>query len=348
MKLVVTIPALNEQESIGRVVREIPRRIVGISEVEVVVMNDGSTDATAAVARAAGANVVTLPGKRGLGHVFRCSMTEAIRRKADLIVNIDGDGQFDSADVARIIQPILHNQADFVTCTRFAEADGPRGMTSVKFWGNRSVTWLVNRLAKLDLSDVSCGFRAYNREAAYRLSQFGRWTYVEECLLDLAVKKMRIVQLPFTVRGQREHGESRVARNVVRYGSNLLQILLRALRDIYPLRFFCSLAAICFGVGMIGVGFLALWLILHGQTSPFTSLVPMSMGVLVLAFLLLMVGLIADMVARHRRLNEELLYLARRKLFAAAPAAVQPPPLAPATLLVEPVLLSLDHAPAID
>src|SRR5687768_4727618 len=121
MKLVVTIPALNEENTIAQVVAGVPRRIPGLDEVEVIVMNDGSTDQTAEKAAEAGAIVVTLHNRPGLGKVFGTGLERAMRRGADIIVNIDGDGQFDPGDIARLIEPILQGEADFVTCSRFAD-----------------------------------------------------------------------------------------------------------------------------------------------------------------------------------------------------------------------------------
>src|SRR6266480_8112433 len=115
MKLVVTIPALNEDKTIFQVVSGVPRDIPGVTETEVIVINDGSTDNTAKEALRAGAIVVSLPGKGGLGHVFRTGLERAMRRGADIIVNIDGDGQFDPADIAELVHPILEGEADFVT-----------------------------------------------------------------------------------------------------------------------------------------------------------------------------------------------------------------------------------------
>src|SRR3978361_758668 len=121
MKLVVTIPALNEEKTIGDVVRGVPRAIPGVQETEVIVMNDGSTDRTASEAIAAGALVITLKGGGGLGTVFRTGLERAMRRGADIIVNIDGDGQFNPQDIRKLVQPLIDDQADFVTCSRFAD-----------------------------------------------------------------------------------------------------------------------------------------------------------------------------------------------------------------------------------
>src|SRR3982750_3860879 len=121
MKLVVTIPALNEDKTIYQVVSGVPRDIAGISETEVIVINDGSTDNTAKEALRAGAIVVSLPGKGGLGHVFRTGLERAMRRGADVMFKTAGDGQFNPADIRKLIAPILDDNADFVTCSRFSD-----------------------------------------------------------------------------------------------------------------------------------------------------------------------------------------------------------------------------------
>ena len=171
MKLVVTIPALNEEKTIAAVVRGVPRDIHGISETEVIVVNDGSTDRTAAEAEAAGAMVVSLPGGGGLGTVFRTGLERAMRRGADIIVNIDGDGQFNPADIRLLIQPLLEDKADFVTCTRFADPALVPEMPKIKFYGNQAVTGIINWVCGgTSFTDVSCGFRGFTRESAYRLT----------------------------------------------------------------------------------------------------------------------------------------------------------------------------------
>ena len=313
MKVVVTIPALNEQETIARVVADIPRQLPGFDSIDVIVIDDGSTDATAARAAAAGATVFTLRGRPGLGYVFRSGMELAIRLGADVIVNIDGDGQFQSREVPRLIAPILAGRADFVTCTRFERATPPAGMPLVKYWGNRSVTSLVNWLAGLELSDVSCGFRAYNREAAYRLSQFGRWTYTEESVIDLASKGLRIAEVPLSVRGEREYGTSRVVRSVVRFGAQLTLILALVVRDKHAMAFFGVLAASFVVVGFCAAAVLLLWAALHREAPPFAAMSHLIAAVLVVTVLIFVLGQLADLVARHRAISEELLYLARRK-----------------------------------
>ena len=318
MKLVVTIPALNEEKTIGQVVRGVPTQIVGVDEIEILVINDGSTDATALEAAHAGASVINLKGGDGLGTVFRTGLERAMRREADIIVNIDGDGQFNSADIAKLIQPILDDRADFVTCSRFADPALKPEMPIVKYYGNQVVTKIINWICGgTRFSDVSCGFRAFSREAAYRLTLFGRFTYTQECFIDLFSKGVRIAEVPLKVRGVREHGKSRMASSILKYASNSLPIILRAMRDIQPLKFFGGIGVILGIFGLILGAFVTGWYFTHNQkTSPFTSLIPLAGVLVTLAFLLGVLALLADMMGRHRRISEELLYLARRRIYA--------------------------------
>lgn len=307
MKLLVTIPALNEERTIASVIRQIPRKIDAIDDVQILVLDDASTDRTRQFAIDAGARVVTLKGRLGLGRSFRTAMRLALEAGADVIVNVDGDGQFDAACIPALIRPILDNQADFVTCVRFQPGAVRRDMALTKLAGNYGVTWFVNRVTGLSLADVSCGFRAYNREAACRLQQFGRWTYVEECILDLAHKGMRMAQVHLPVRGTREHGPSRLAASVFRYGRHLAPILGLTLRDQWPL--------LVFGVPAIACAVMAL--LCFVLTSWLIGLLLCALGVI-----FFFASLLGDMIRRHRIVDEELLFLSRRYAEAASKPAI--------------------------
>lgn len=322
MKLVVTIPALNEEKTIAHVIAGIPRNIPGISETEVIVVNDGSTDRTAELAEGAGAMVINISGRPGLGAVFRTGLERAMRRGADIIVNIDGDGQFTSADIAKLVQPLIRDEADFVTCSRFADPALWPDMPKVKFYGNRAVTRIINLVCGgTEFTDVSCGFRAFNREAACRLTLFGRFTYTQECFIDLFSKGMRIIEVPLKIRGVREHGKSRVAASLWKYAYSSLPIILRAMRDIQPLKFFGIIALTFFTPGLMAGLFVTGWYFFktnkNGEhvTTPFTSLITISGVLITLSFVMGVLALLADMLGRSRRINDELLYLARRKIY---------------------------------
>src|SRR4051812_1521323 len=294
MKLVVTIPAQNEEKTIAQVVSGVPRNIPGVTETEVIVMNDGSTDRTAEIAERAGAMVVNLVGRPGLGYVFRTGLERAMRRGADVIVNIDGDMQFNPADIAALVEPLLDDRADFVTCTRFADPALRPVMPVVKFHGNRAVTRIINWVCGgTKFTDVSCGFRAFNRDAAYRLTLFGRYTYTQETFIDLFAKGIRVAEVPLRVRGVRQHGESRVASSIFKYATNSLPIILRAMRDIQPLKFFGGIAAIFFIPGFVTGAFVTTWYVMKSKTAPYTSLIPISGVLVTLACLLGVLALLA-------------------------------------------------------
>jgi hypothetical protein len=197
-------------------------------------------------------------------------------------------------------------------------------MPRVKFWGNRMVTGIINWVCGgTKFTDVSCGFRAFNREAAYRLTLFGRFTYTQECFIDLFSKGLRIVEVPLKIRGVREHGSSRMASSIWRYAISSLPIIVRAMRDIQPLKFFGGIGLGLFLPGLFMLMFVSGWYLWTGATrprgpvtSPFTSLISIGGVLMTLGFLLGVLALLADMLGRTRRINEELLYLARRKIFA--------------------------------
>ena len=328
VKLVVTIPAQNEEKTVAGVVGGVPRDLPGVGEIEILVLDDGSDDQTAARARAAGAVVVPVHGRPGLGKVFQTGIEAAMRRGADLVVNIDGDGQFDPDDIRRLVAPLIEDAADFVTCSRFKNPDYHPQMPAVKFWGNWAVVKIVNSVCGGSrFTDVSCGFRGFNREALYRLTLFGRYTYTQECFIDLFSKGLRIEEVPLRVRGVREHGQSRVAGSIWKYATNTGPIMLRAMRDIRPLKFFGVIAGVLTLLGALAFGVVIVNYVWRnpGKTQPFTSLISIGGGLMTLAVVVAVLALLADMMARHRRITEELLYLARRRIYGTAelPAVAQ-------------------------
>ena len=253
------------------------------------------------------------PVNRGVGAAFASGLDAALRRGADVVVNIDADGQFDPEGIPELIRPILKGGYGFVTCTRFGRKDYVPEMPWAKKWGNMLMTRLVNRvLWRAHFTDVSCGFRAYSREAALRLNLFGRFTYTQEMLIDLASKGVLMTEVPLRVRGVRETGESRVAKSLWAYGTRAGAIILRALRDVRPLSFFgaIGLAVFLFGA-LLGLTVFGYWCF-TGQTSPIRSLLIGSATFMMLGFLLAVAALLADMIGRLRITMEEIRYAQRK------------------------------------
>jgi glycosyltransferase involved in cell wall biosynthesis len=317
MKLVVIIPALNEAATIADVVGRVPRRIPRVDRVDVVVVDDGSSDATSTQARAAGADdVLRHAQNQGVGAAFASGMTAALARGADVVVNMDGDGQFRPEDIPKLIRPIIDGEAGFVTCTRFADPDLVPQMPAVKRWGNHGMTWLIGRMCpNRRFTDVSCGFRAYSRDTLLRLNLYGRYTYTQETFINLAAHDVAMAEVPLEVRGIREHGESRVASSISKYVANTVPIIFRTMRDMRPFAFFGSIAAVTLTIG-IGLGlFVFVHWMMTGHTQPYRSVVTGSAVGIILGFLLFVVALLADMLNRLRKLLEDLLYFARRDYY---------------------------------
>jgi glycosyltransferase involved in cell wall biosynthesis len=310
MRLLVGIPALDEEPTIGSVVAGIPAHPDGVDAIEVLVVDDGSTDGTAEAARRAGADVIRHPGNLGVGAAFQTLVREALRRGVDLLVTLDGDGQFDPKDIPALLAPLQRGEAEVATASRFADPALVPDMPAVKRWGNRRVAALVSRLAGHTMRDVSCGYRAYTREALLRLTVHGSFTYTHETLLDLAAKSVPIVEVPMAVRGTRAFGTSRVAANVAVYAVRAVAILLRFYRDYHPLRLCAAVAAPVFlaGAGLLLASFLRFqetgvwlkWAALSGGAA-------FGVGLGVLFF-----GFLAGISGRIRRNQEEMLYWLRR------------------------------------
>jgi glycosyltransferase involved in cell wall biosynthesis len=315
MNLVVMIPCLNEEKTIGGVISAIPKKIEGISKIDILVIDDGSTDNTVELAQAGGAKVVSHPYNMGVGAAFQTGINESMRIRAHIIVSIDGDGQFNPEDIPLLVKPILDNKADFTTATRFKEKELMPAMPGIKKWGNKKMTQIVSLLIKKKCTDVSCGFRAYFWKAALSLNLFGRFTYTHETLLELSFKDLRLVEVPLKIRGVREFGESRIAGNLLNYAVKAMTIILRTFRDYRPMVFFGAISIFSF---IISMGLLAFFLIhfyTTGRFSPHLWAGFTSGFFFLFSIVLFITGLLADMLNRIRRNQEKVLYFEKVNLF---------------------------------
>ena len=311
LQLLVAIPALNEERTIGRVIRGIPPDIAGVGSIEVLVVDDGSSDRTAEEAEAAGARVIRHPAAFGVGAAFHTALAYGIDQESDLIVTLDADGQFDPVDIPTLIEPIVSGEADFATASRFKDPSLVPRMPWIKRLGNRLMSLLISNLAGQKFHDVSCGMRCYGRQAALRLHLLAPFTYTQEVFLNLAFKQMRIVEVPIRVRGEREVGESRVAGNLWRYGYRTAKIVFRSYRDYFPLRFFGGLALALLAPAA-GLGaFLLRHYLMTGGFTPHKWAAFGAAGLIGMALILCHIGMIGDMLHRHRVYLEEILYRQR-------------------------------------
>ncbi|HEX9285698.1 MAG TPA: glycosyltransferase family 2 protein [Thermoanaerobaculia bacterium] len=303
MKLVIQIPAFNEEAILGKALASLRRSIPGFSEVAVLVVDDGSTDRTSEVAREGSADrVVRLPAHRGLAAAFSAGLEEALAMGADVIVNFDADLQYDAADIPALVAPILEGRADLVV--------GDRGPGSLAHFSpgkrllQRVGSWVVRQASGLEVSDAASGFRALSREAARRVNVFSRMTYTLETLIQAGSKDLRVASVPVAARppARRSRLYSSVGKYVLVQGANVLRITA-----LYkPLKIFSMAAAIFLLAGLV-LGIRYLWYVFVAR-SPGGHVQS-----LILAGVLIVVGaqtfliaLLADLVAINRTLLEEL------------------------------------------
>ena len=318
MKLVILIPALNEAASITAVVESMPGQIEGVDQIEVLVVDDGSKDDTAELARSAGATVISHPFNQGVGKAFNTGLAAALEMGADIMVNIDADGQFSPADIPLLIAPIVEGKAEFVSGDRFRSADGklvrPEYMSKIKFWGNQRMADLVSFVTGKRYDDVSCGFRAYSKEALLRLNLTGKFTYTQESFLDLANKGMGIKTIPVNVTYFPDR-KSRVAGSILNYMFQTAKIIFRAYRDYNPLKFFGLLGLIPLVISILSGIFVLIHYFTTGAFSPYIFVAFASVYLFTFGILLWVVGILADMFIRIRLNQEQLLYAEKKRRY---------------------------------
>jgi glycosyltransferase involved in cell wall biosynthesis len=310
-RLLVIIPALNEAATIQAVIAGVPRDIPGVAETEVLVIDDGSSDDTADRARAAGAEVISHSRSLGVGVAIQRGLSEAVRRGADLAVNIDGDGQFEPDDIRLLVQPVLDRRAEFVSASRFKDPGLTPRMPLLKRCGNQWMSRLISFIIGQRFWDVSCGFRAYSSEALLRLALQGRFTYTQESFLVLSFKGVSILELPIAVRGSREHGRSRVASSLGLYAIRTGSIIFSCFRDYRPSLVFNGIAVAMIVLAAIFGAFFLGHRVISGTFSPHIWSGFVAAGFFTIGFAVFLAGQLAAMINRVRFLQEEQLYLLR-------------------------------------
>lgn len=316
-KLVVLIPAYNEEKTIGEVIRKIPSDILGI-KTTVLVVNDCSRDATETEATKAGALVVSHHRNFGVGKTFQTGIEKALKLRADYLVNIDADGQYSPTDIEKVLAPVVTGEADFVTADRFTTLAGklkrPENMPRSKYFGNILMAKLIGFLVSQKYPDVAAGFRAYSRKTLLLLNLNGKFTYTQETFLDLVSKDAVVKSIPIPVIYFKER-KSKVAGSLLRYTYHTLKIIISTFRDYRPLLFFCYLAICPIIVSLILSIFLLQHFILTGSFTPYKYLGFTALYLFSSALVLLVLGFVADMFTRVRIMQEKILLMEKEKLY---------------------------------
>lgn len=310
-RLFAQVCALNEEESIAGVIRSIPRHIPGIASVTVIVVNDGSTDNTVEQAVHAGADlIVHHAGNKGLARSFQDGLDTCLEHGADIIVNIDADGQYRGEDIPALIEPIRRGQADVVIGDR--QVGSLEHFSPAKRLLQKLGSWTVQQASGVSVPDAVSGFRAYSREAALRLFVTSQFSYTVQTLIQSGKLGLVVASVPITARHTPR--PSRLHRGTLHFISQQALILLRTYIAYEPIRMFGALAAPFL---LVGAGLLARLLLRFAEQGwqlpgNVQSLIVGSIS-LAIGLLLLITGIIADRVRENRRLLEEILYRTRRQ-----------------------------------
>jgi glycosyltransferase involved in cell wall biosynthesis len=313
MKLIIVSICLNESKTIKELLERMPKKLDGIDVIERVILDDGSTDDTAKVARENGATVIQNGSQKRLAYSFQKAVDYALGAGADFVVNIDGDLQFSPEEIPFIAEPVIKGDADFVAADRFTDKDTgerrkPENMPTAKYYSNRVGAWIVGKLSGYSFRDVTCGFRAYNREALLAINLNSKYTYTQESFQVLAMRKMNIKSMPVTIKYYPGR-KSRVVTNFFKFFMTSTINILRAFRDNAPLSFFFMLGAIPMVVGLIlGFGLFIYW-INAGQFSPYKFVGFGSLYFTTLGIVIWLIGIMADMLDRVLNNQEKMITL---------------------------------------
>lgn len=308
MKVIIQIPCYNEEATLPSTVRDLPRDLPGIDEIEILVVDDGSCDRTSEMADELGVDhIVRLKQNQGLAYAFVAGLDAALQAGADIIVNTDADNQYRGDDIKRLIHPLLEGEADI--------AVGDRGVATlehfspIKRWLQRWGSWVVERAAGISIPDATSGFRAFTREAALRLTVLSDYTYTLETLIQAGARRMAVTYVPVRTNPQTRH--SRLIENLPSFLAISAITILRFYAMYRPLRLFLSLGAVMI-VGGAGLGVRFLYYFIAGAGTGKVQSLILAAILTIVGFQVCLIGLMADLVRLNRKMLEEAVYRVRR------------------------------------
>lgn len=300
MKLIIQIPCLNESETLAIALADLPRQVDGFDSVEWLIIDDGSTDDTAEVARQHGVHhIVRHPVNRGLAVGFMTGLEACLRLGADVIVNTDADNQYCGADIPALTTPILSSRADIVIGAR--PIDQTEHFSWIKKKLQRLGSWAVRVASGTDVEDAPSGFRAISREAAMRLNVFSAYTYTLETIIQAGQSNLRIASVPVRTNGDLR--PSRLVKSISSYVQRSLVTILRVFVIYKPLKFFAVFGAAFLLAGVIA-GARFLWFLIEGNGEGHIQSVIFCALMIIVGILLFMMGVIGDLIATNRKLLE--------------------------------------------
>jgi len=298
---------LNEADSLPATLAALPRRLPGIDEIEILIVDDGSSDGTADAARRAGAHhIIRFPQNQGLAQAFSAGIDAALKLGADVIVNTDADNQYDARDIPALIAPIMAGEADMVVGDRSPETLAH--FSPVKRWLQSYGSWVVRGLSGTSVPDAASGFRAFSRRAALRLNVISDFTYTLETLVQAGKKQLAVTHVPVASRATRP---SRLFRSIPSYLYRSFITLVRIYSLYSPIRVFWTLgAAMVIGGFAIGLRFLYFYVTTGGRGMVQSLILAAALSIIGVQTILM--GLIADLIGANRSLIEDTLLRVRK------------------------------------
>jgi glycosyltransferase involved in cell wall biosynthesis len=312
MKLVVQVPCLNEEATLPQVLDSIPHRIEGISEIVVLVIDDGSTDRTLEVAREHGVkHFVHHTRNQGLGRSFHDGIQKALELGADIVVNTDGDNQYPQGRIGDLVQPILKGEADIVIADR--QTHKIAHFSVAKKLLQRVGSAVVNKAAGTRLPDAASGFRAYSRESLIRINTITRFSYCTETIIQAGNKGLHITSLPVDTNPPAR--ESRLFKSTREHVWKSAITIIRAYIMYKPYIIFGWLSGLLFALGMIPFARFFYFSLEDGTTRGHIQSLLVGSLLMIAAFLCLVMNVIADLIRINRILTEDNLELTKRQRY---------------------------------
>jgi len=318
MKLIVNIPAYNEEKDVGKTIARIRESfsldfyVSGqgkiIQEKLIQVVDDGSSDSTARVSKEAGADIViSYKPNRRLAYSFKQAIENSLAGGADLMINIDADGQFNPNDIPKLLIPILDGKSDMVIANRFGECEA-KNIPWVRKTINKFASGTIGFFLNHKTNDLTCGFRALNRETMLRLNLTNTFfTYTQETIIDAIGKNLKLQWVSIDVT-YFDNRQAKITKSILKYISDSFKIILKAIRDVRPLKFFGWPGMLFFSLGVIGFGFFFFNYFQDFKIRPYLNIIIFSAIFMMLGIQLIIFSLIADMIKSTRQLTEEFMY----------------------------------------
>jgi glycosyltransferase involved in cell wall biosynthesis len=308
-KLIIQIPCLNEAQTLPATLADLPKSVQGIDVIETLVIDDGSRDGTADVARACGVDhIIRLRRNKGLAAAFMAGIDAAVKQRADFIVNTDADNQYGGHEIPKLLAPLLSGDADIVI--------GDRNIAEVAHmsWRKRQLqrlgSWVVRQVSGTSVPDTTSGFRAYTREAALRMTIVSEFSYTLESIIQAGKKRMAIAHVPVETNPRTR--ESRLFDSVFSYIKRSAATIVRIYAMYEPLKVFTYIGVVVFGAGFVlAARFLYQYMTDYTGGGRYVQSLIFSAVLMIVGFQVLLIGLLADVISANRKLLEDLLYRVR-------------------------------------